>query len=253
MKSLQVGRSDGEITQTRSRKIFRPAARVRSKVTAIPFPSDHAWETSSTGDSSPYRNGGKRIFDVALVLLSLPFTLPIIALCALALWIEGGNPFYQQQRLGLGGRCFAILKLRTMVKNADQVLETHLAECPDMRREWDDLQKLRNDPRVTKLGAIMRSTSIDELPQLWNVLIGEMSIVGARPMMPDQLPMYGKPEAYFALRPGITGYWQISARNDNGFAHRNTVDAAYEKEISLTGDIAVMYKTIGVMARRTGC
>lgn len=225
--------------------------RSRSVVRALPLPPDHVW--GSFAEKSVYRDMGKRTLDVVLVVLSLPFTLPLILLCALALWIEGGSPFYRQQRLGRGGERFSILKLRTMVKDADQVLEAHLARCPDMRREWDELQKLRQDPRVTRLGAILRSTSIDELPQLWNVITGEMSLVGPRPMMPAQLPLYGKPEAYFALRPGITGYWQISARNENGFAHRNTVDLVYEKEVSLRCDIGVMIKTVGVMARRTGC
>lgn len=253
MKSLHndhgtVRNSDGYPTI-----LMRTSARARTNVRTLPMPPDHAWESPSRTVQKPYRSGGKRAFDVAIVLLSLPFTLIIVAICALALWIEGGNPFYRQQRLGFGGKRFSILKLRTMVRNADEVLESHLASCPKMRKEWNELQKLRVDPRVTRLGAIMRSTSIDELPQLWNVLTGDMSIVGPRPMMPEQLEMYGNPDAYFALRPGITGYWQISARNDNGFAHRNTVDATYEQEVSFSKDIAVMFKTVGVMARRTGC
>lgn len=253
MKIFQPDRIAIQIVDTVPNNVSRASASSRVNVRALPMPPDHAWEIENDKRRSVYRDAGKRAFDVALVVLSLPFTLPIILLCALALWIEGGQPFYRQQRLGLNGKSFSILKLRTMVRNADQVLETHLATCPKMRQEWDELQKLRNDPRVTKLGAIMRSTSIDELPQLWNVLTGDMSLVGPRPMMPEQLTMYGDPDAYFALRPGITGYWQISARNNNGFAHRNTVDAAYEKELSFVGDIMVMIKTIGVMARRTGC
>ncbi len=233
--------------------MMRTSARERINVRTLPMPLDHVWGGPSRPVKKAYRSFGKRAFDVAIVLLSLPFTLFIIAICALALWIEGGNPFYRQQRLGFDGKSFSILKLRTMVRNADEVLESHLESCPKVRSEWNELQKLRVDPRVTRLGAFMRSTSIDELPQLWNVLTGEMSIVGPRPMMPEQLEMYGNPDAYFALRPGITGYWQISARNDNGFAHRNAVDATYEQELSLSKDVAVMFKTVGVMARRTGC
>jgi len=203
--------------------------------------------------NSIYRAGGKRLFETLLILLSLPFFVPIMVLCVVALWLESGNPFYRQDRLGKNGKRFSILKLRTMVRDADAVLEDYLASDPEMRREWDEKQKLINDPRVTRVGAVLRSTSLDELPQLWNVLLGEMSLIGPRPMMPDQLQMYGDPAHYFALRPGITGLWQVSARNENGFSFRNEVDATYNKAMSVTGDIAIIYKTVGVMLRRTGC
>lgn len=210
-------------------------------------------ETTAPVQQSVYRSGGKRLFETVLVLLSLPFFVPVVALCVVALWIEGGNPFYRQVRLGQDGKRFSILKLRTMVRDADAVLEDYLASDPEMRREWDEKQKLINDPRVTRVGGLLRSTSLDELPQLWNVLLGDMSLIGPRPMMPDQLPMYGDPSHYFSLRPGITGLWQISARNENRFSFRNEVDAAYNTSLSMTGDIAIIYKTVGVMLRRTGC
>lgn len=201
---------------------------------------------------SVYRNGGKRLMETVFILLSLPFFLPIIAICAIALWFEGGNPFYRQIRLGKDGERFSILKLRTMVRDADKVLNTYLAANPEMRREWDEKQKLINDPRVTRVGALLRSTSLDELPQLWNVITGEMSLIGPRPMMPEQLPMYGNAGHYFAMRPGITGLWQISARNENRFSFRNEVDAKYNTSLSMFGDLAIMFKTVGVMLRRTG-
>jgi lipopolysaccharide/colanic/teichoic acid biosynthesis glycosyltransferase len=203
--------------------------------------------------ASLYRSGGKRLLETVLIILSLPFFVPVVALCAVALWLEGGNPFYRQDRLGQNGNRFSILKLRTMVRNADAVLEDYLASDPDMRRQWDEKQKLINDPRVTRVGALLRSTSLDELPQLWNVFKGDMSLIGPRPMMPEQLPMYGDPAHYFALRPGITGLWQISARNENRFSFRNEVDATYNTSMSVTGDIAIIFKTVGVMLRRTGC
>ena len=199
-----------------------------------------------------YRDLIKRVFDVAFVVLTLPFSLTLIGLCALALWIEGGNPFYTQARLGRGGKRFSILKLRTMVRNADAVLEEHLSRDPALRQEWNTLQKLRNDPRVTPVGQILRKTSLDELPQLYNVLIGEMSIVGPRPMMPDQLGMYGDPTHYNALRPGITGLWQVSARNEERFSYRNEVDRTYEQALSLKQDLQILYRTIGVVLRPTG-
>ncbi len=203
--------------------------------------------------TSFYRNGGKRALETLLVILSLPFFVPIMLLCAIALWIEGGNPFYRQDRLGKEGKHFSIFKLRTMVRDADAVLEDYLSRDPEMRREWDEKQKLINDPRVTRVGALLRSTSVDELPQLWNVLTGEMSLIGPRPMMPEQLPMYGNTKHYYALRPGITGLWQVSERNENRFSFRNEVDATYNTSMSVTGDIAIIFKTVGVMLGRTGC
>jgi lipopolysaccharide/colanic/teichoic acid biosynthesis glycosyltransferase len=219
-----------------------------TRMTELPFGND-----ADRSQRSLYRNGGKRVLETVLIVLSLPFFLPIIVLCVLALWIEGGNPFYRQDRLGRHGKRFSILKLRTMVRDADAVLEEYLAADPQMRREWDEKQKLIHDPRVTRVGKFLRSSSIDELPQLWNVLTGEMSLIGPRPMMPDQLSMYGDPKHYFAQRPGITGLWQISARNENRFSFRNEVDATYNSRMSLFGDIGIMYKTVGVMLRRTGC
>jgi lipopolysaccharide/colanic/teichoic acid biosynthesis glycosyltransferase len=210
-------------------------------------------ERSAPPRRSAYRAGGKRALETLLIVLSLPFFVPIVLLCVVALWIEGGNPFYRQDRLGRNGKRFSILKLRTMVRDADAVLEDYLSRNPEMRREWDEKQKIINDPRVTRVGGLLRATSLDELPQLWNVFTGDMSLIGPRPMMPDQLSMYGDPAHYFALRPGVTGLWQISARNGNRFSFRNEVDAEYDKTLSITGDIAIIFKTVGVMLRRTGC
>ena len=200
----------------------------------------------------PYRLGGKRMLDILLVLASLPFTLPVIALCALALWIEGGRPFYTQPRVGRGGFAFSILKLRTMVRDADEVLEELLARDPEMRAEWDSLQKLKHDPRITPVGGFLRATSLDELPQLFNVLRGDMSLVGPRPMMVEQQRMYGNMSAYLAVRPGITGLWQVSARNGNTFAYRKEVDADYERDVTFAKDARIIAKTVGVVLRGTG-
>jgi lipopolysaccharide/colanic/teichoic acid biosynthesis glycosyltransferase len=200
-----------------------------------------------------YRAVGKRVLDVLLVILASPLALLLVGVSALLLWIEGGAPFYRQARLGKDGNRFAILKLRTMVRDADRLLETYLESDPEMRAEWETLQKLRNDPRITPIGAFLRKTSLDELPQLWNVLRGEMSLVGPRPMMIEQLTMYGNPEHYFALRPGITGYWQVSQRNDSAFSARTALDAAYNYNMSLVEDAKVLLRTVGAVIRRTGC
>lgn len=199
-----------------------------------------------------YRDHGKRALDVVLVVLGLPVVLPVIGILALALWIEGGQPFYRQERIGRGGRRFSIVKLRTMVRNADQMLQMLLDSDPALQREWIETQKLKNDPRITRVGRLLRKTSLDELPQLWNVLKGEMSLVGPRPMMPEQLPLYGDPHSYLALRPGITGAWQISARNEKGFAHRAEMDSQYNRRLRFGLDMSIMLRTFGVMVRRTG-
>lgn len=213
------------------------------------------WDAALAAKGGPvylYRHLGKRIMDVLFVLLTLPFSLPIIGLSALALWLSGGSPFYTQDRLGAGGKRFSILKLRTMIPNAEQVLEDYLANDPEMRREWDEIQKLRNDPRITPLGHLLRKTSMDELPQLLNVLFGDMSLVGPRPMMPEQLEMYGDATQYNAVKPGITGLWQVSARNNERFTYRNEVDSAYERSLTLKMDLTILFKTIGVVLRPTG-
>lgn len=201
---------------------------------------------------SRYRIWGKRALDVALVLLSLPVTLPVIVLAAMALFIESGLPFYTQYRLGRMGRRFKILKLRTMVRDADAILEDYLERDPALRAEWERTQKLKNDPRITKVGAVLRATSLDELPQIWNVLKGDMSLVGPRPMMPDQLSKYGDPRAYFSLRPGITGMWQVTARNEKAFDERHTFDVEYYNLYDLREDLLILWRTLFVVLQRTG-
>jgi len=199
-----------------------------------------------------YRAAGKRLLDLMFVLLSAPFAAVLIAAAALPLWFEGGSPFYRQARLGRDGKRFSILKLRTMVQDADTLLEMHLAADPVLRGEWNTTQKLRKDPRITPIGAFLRKSSLDELPQLWNVMRGDMSLVGPRPMLPEQLPIYGDCTHYFALRPGITGYWQVSQRNDSAFRARAALDAAYDSQMSLKEDAKVLWRTIGAVVKQTG-
>lgn len=210
------------------------------------------------GDLSPQRRAGtyavrgKRGLDLALVLFALPVALPIIVLSALLLWIESGLPFYSQDRLGQHGKRFRIFKLRTMVRDADARLQDCLLQDPALRREWDETQKLKKDPRITRIGRLLRVTSLDELPQLWNVFTGEMSLVGPRPMMPEQLPLYGDASSYFAVKPGITGLWQVSDRNESSFAARAQADADYLRAMGLQMDLRLMWRTVGVVAKGTG-
>jgi lipopolysaccharide/colanic/teichoic acid biosynthesis glycosyltransferase len=199
-----------------------------------------------------YRNGLKRFLDIVLILLATPLVLPVIVLLALIVALDGGHPFYQQARVGRGGRFYTMWKLRTMENNAESKLANHLATDSVARTEWAATQKLRSDPRITRLGAFLRRSSLDELPQLWNVLIGDMSLVGPRPMMPDQQDLYPG-EAYYMLRPGITGPWQVSERNQSSFADRARFDTAYERELSLGTDLRLLVATVGAVLRGTGC
>lgn len=198
-----------------------------------------------------YINGFKRFLDVVIVLLAMPFILPIIGLFALAVMLDGGMPFYTQQRVGKGGRVFRMWKLRSMIPNAHDALEAHLALNPAARREWNEYQKLRHDPRITRVGQFIRKTSIDELPQLFNVLWGDMSLVGPRPIMVEQARIYPG-SAYYDLRPGVTGYWQVSKRNESTFADRAVFDTLYAQQQSFVGDLGVLLRTVTVVLNASG-
>lgn len=199
-----------------------------------------------------YKSGLKRALDVTLILLTAPFVLPLIVLMALAVTRDGGSAFYTQLRVGRNGKVFRMWKLRSMVTDADAKLEAHLAANPEARAEWNLTQKLRNDPRITRLGRVLRKTSMDELPQLWNVLMGNMSLVGPRPMMVSQQALY--PGAtYYTLRPGITGLWQTAGRNKTSFEARAEYDTAYGQNLTFRGDVAILFRTVSVVFRATGC
>ncbi len=198
-----------------------------------------------------YRTHGKRLLDLCLTVILAPVALPIVLLAAWLIALDGRNPFYSQERIGKGGKHFRIWKLRTMVHNADRLLEAYIADNPEAKAEWDASQKLKRDPRITIVGRLLRKSSMDELPQLWNVFMGEMSIVGPRPMMPSQKSAYlGK--AYYKLNPGITGLWQVSDRNEGEFVGRVRYDELYDRKISLRTDIWVLMRTAIVVIRCTG-
>ena len=208
-------------------------------------------DISAPDRSGIYRNGVKRLLDILAVVLAAPIMVPIVALLAILVARDGGSPFYSQQRIGQGGKTYTMWKLRSMIKDADNRLEDHLAADPVARREWDSTQKLKSDPRITRFGQILRKSSMDELPQLWNVLTGDMSLVGPRPMMPCQQEIYPG-QAYYALRPGITGPWQVSERNATTFADRARFDARYDRELSLQTDCKLLLATVSVVLRATG-
>ena len=201
--------------------------------------------------AGPYELGLKRLFDLICVLASLPFVAPLICVLALIVGRDGGPAFYRQDRVGRNGKIYRIWKLRTMVIDADALLRGHLATNPEAAAEWELTQKLKRDPRITKIGWLLRKSSVDELPQLWNVLIGDMSLVGPRPMMPEQQDMYPG-LAYYAHRPGITGSWQVSERNESSFADRARFDTDYIANMSFTNDLKLLLATVGVVVKGTG-
>lgn len=207
--------------------------------------------TYTAVQTGTYAKWFKRPLDIVLVLLGLPIALPLIALMALLVARDGGRPFYRQPRVGRNGKAYTMWKLRTMVRDADAALAAHLDADADAAAEWSANQKLRNDPRITRIGARLRASSMDELPQIWNVLTGEMSLIGPRPMLQSQQIMYHN-DAYYDLRPGITGLWQVSRRNDVSFAERAEIDADYAAGITFWSDMKILFRTVSVVISRTG-
>lgn len=217
----------------------------------LPDAPGHLEGERSAARGDFYRRYGKRVLDLTLVIAFAPIVVVVVALLAMIVALDGSNPFYSQTRVGREGRLFRIWKLRTMVVDADQRLAQHLASDPQAALEWQATQKLRSDPRVTRAGQFLRRSSLDELPQLFNVLTGDMSLVGPRPMMPEQRSLYPGRE-YYRLAPGVTGLWQVSERNGTTFEARAGYDAAYERQISLALDVQTLSRTVGVVLKRTG-
>jgi lipopolysaccharide/colanic/teichoic acid biosynthesis glycosyltransferase len=197
---------------------------------------------------------GKRAFDIVFAICALLLSLPILLACAIAVKLDSDGPvLFRQRRLGRGGKTFFILKFRTMVSDAETVLVSYLAAHPEARKEWDADHKLRQDPRVTRLGSMMRRLSLDELPQFWNVLCGDMSMVGPRPIVPAEISKYSKSfRDYCAVHPGITGLWQVSGRNDIDYSTRVALDSQYAKTFSLALDGMIMIRTFRVVLSAAG-
>lgn len=196
----------------------------------------------------------KRTIDLILAGLGTLALAPLLGLTALVIKLDSpGGVFYRQKRLGKNGRVFDLLKFRTMHVDADAVLKAYLAQNPAMQKEWDCYQKLKDDPRITGVGRILRRFSIDELPQLWNVLTGDMSLVGPRPIMLNQQEMYGSNlKQYIRVVPGMTGQWQISGRNHTSFAQRTEFDLQYVMNWSVWLDIYILVRTVWVVLKRDG-
>jgi len=203
--------------------------------------------------ANPVRRAIKRGFDVICTVPLLFVLAPLFVVVALLVRRDGGPITFGHERIGQHGRKFRCYKFRTMVVNADVVLRELLANDPQVRSEWERDFKLKNDVRVTAVGLLLRRTSLDELPQLWNVLRGDMSLVGPRPVTEKELDRYGEEVSYYLMaKPGITGLWQVSGRNDIEYAKRVSLDVLYVQHWSLLQDVVILIKTVGVVMRRNG-
>ena len=196
----------------------------------------------------------KRGIDVAVALFVLLVAAPLILMVSACLLLAQGRPILiRHRRLGRGGRSFSCFKFRTMVVDGDDVLRRHLAENPAARVEWQVARKLKADPRVTAIGQVLRKSSIDELPQVLNILFGEMSLVGPRPIVEAETHHYGPHiHRYYQVRPGLTGLWQVSGRSDVSFPRRVQMDLAYVESRSLRKDMAIIARTIPAILRARG-
>ncbi|RCW87400.1 MULTISPECIES: sugar transferase [Phyllobacterium] len=196
----------------------------------------------------------KRGFDIAGALAGLIALSPLFLLIALLVRLsDGGSVFYGHRRIGRGGSIFHCLKFRTMVEDGDGVLASYFAANPDARAEWEATRKLKDDPRVTRVGAVLRKLSLDELPQIINILQGHMSIVGPRPVVHDELENYGNAAVfYLKSRPGLTGLWQVSGRNDVSYDSRVQFDRHYVENWSLKLDLHIIIKTVPAVCMARG-
>lgn len=198
---------------------------------------------------APHGEAAKRTFDILFSLIVLIVFSPLYLLLMLLIAISSPGPvFYMQERVGRNYKRFNCFKFRTMVEDADTVLQQMMERSPRLRHEFQTNFKLRRDPRITWIGRFLRVTSLDEFPQFWNVLKGDMSVVGPRPLVEEELPKYGKyMDRVLNARPGITGLWQVSGRNDIPYPRRVQIDVYYVNSRSLWMDLWIIVKTIGVV------
>lgn len=191
----------------------------------------------------------KRLFDILFSLSVLILFAPVYLLLAFSIALSSSGPiFYVQERVGKNRKKFYCLKFRTMVENADDILLEIMENSPHLRQEFEDNFKLKQDPRITWIGRFLRMTSLDEFPQFWNVLKGDMSVVGPRPLVEEELPRYGRHiNKILTIRPGITGLWQVSGRNDIPYPRRVQIDLYYANDKNLWMDMWILFKTIGVV------
>jgi exopolysaccharide production protein ExoY len=201
---------------------------------------------SGSSRSKPVGLSGKRLIDIALASFGVVLLCPLLILCFAACLLSSPGPaLFGHRRIGFQGKSFRCFKFRTMVINGEEVLRAYLAANPDAKAEWEASRKLRLDPRVTAIGAMLRKTSLDEIPQLFNVLRGDMSIVGPRPVTEEELLKYSTSVgSYLACRPGITGLWQVSGRSGTTYRKRVAYDTYYARHWSMVLDAKIIVATI---------
>lgn len=218
---------------------------------ATRYPRDLAWR--KRWHSGVYARYGKRAFDVVMSLLIILISLPILLTGLLLAALDGNAPLFGHLRMGRHGRPFRCLKLRTMVQDAENQLACILGRDPQAAREWAMHQKLSNDPRVTPVGRFLRSSFLDELPQLVNVLRGEMSLVGPRPVTAQELSRYrGSRYLVLSVRPGMTGAWQVTGHGCTSFEDRVRMDVDYVQSLSFVNDLKILFRTVLIVLRRRG-
>ena len=196
----------------------------------------------------------KRALDVVLVLLMTPVLLPLLLMIAtLVMFSSFGPVFYSHRRIRRNGEFFSMWKFRTMCHNSAEVLEAYLAEHPEARAEWNRSHKLKRDPRITPVGEFLRRSSLDELPQMWNILTGQMSLVGPRPIVAAEVEKYGDSfGCYCRVKPGLTGLWQVSGRSKLSYPERVALDCDYVERWSLWRDFVILLRTIPSVVNRDG-
>jgi Undecaprenyl-phosphate galactose phosphotransferase WbaP len=219
----------------------------------VPPSGKRLYEPARASVKPPRARRRKRAADITLGTALVVFFAPLMAVIALAVCLDGGPALFGHSRVGLDRRPFRCWKFRTMVVNADQVMRELLSHDEAARAEWESTFKLRHDPRITLIGRVLRAFSLDELPQLFNVLRGEMSLVGPRPIIEAEVDRYGtKFTAYCSCRPGITGLWQVHGRSDVSYARRVELDTQYARTWSLWLDLKILLNTVVVVVRRDG-
>lgn len=205
-------------------------------------------------DAAPEVRGMPRVIDITIALVALVFLTPLLVVIALIVMIcDPGPVIFKHRRVGQGGKTFGCLKFRSMYVGAEERLTKILAANPELRAQWERDQKLDNDPRITRIGAVLRVTSLDELPQLINVIRGEMSLVGPRPIVAAEVPRYGRfIQSYYRVRPGLTGLWQVTGRSSTTYRRRVATDVFYARSRSLLFDTKILFATIPAVVAGRG-
>ena len=240
----------------RFHRLFLSGSKVQDTMSSVPVQTIQQTSTQTIGlerDRKALFPIAKRALDIVGAGVGLVLLAPFFLIVALMVRADGGPAFFAHQRVGRGGKLFGCLKFRSMVIDSQARLEALLANDPAARAEWEATRKLKNDPRITRIGRFLRSTSLDELPQLINVLRGEMSLVGPRPVQEAEIDRYYGASAahYMAVRPGITGLWQVSGRSETSYESRVALDVAYVSRPSLLADISILLRTpVAVLSRR---